>query len=350
MFLRNWWYVAGWSHQVPVGEIVARTILGEPIVLYRTSAGAVTALEDRCCHRFAPLSRGRLEGDDIRCMYHGMKFSAAGQCVEIPAQAQIPSGAKVRTYPVVEKDRWIWVWMGDAALADATLIPDALNHDDPDFMIGTGQMDYEANYRLIHDNLLDLTHLSFVHEKTLGRRTSSWGTAMPNVAAVEHGVRVSRWLRNGGTPPYVDAPQQTQDYWASFDFVLPGLFLLNTSAYPAGTADKFPDGPSGLDPIWVVVTSQAITPITERSTVYYFSGGQLRRHADPARIDMQLAGFNTAFLEDKSMIEAQQQVVDRSPGRSMMTLQFDRSVAAFRRLLDRMIRDEQAVARPTAAE
>lgn len=85
MFLRNCWYVAGWSHHVTAGEIVARTVIGEPIVLYRTLDGAVTVLEDRCCHRFAPLSRGRLEGDDIRCMYHGLKFSASGICVEIPS-------------------------------------------------------------------------------------------------------------------------------------------------------------------------------------------------------------------------------------------------------------------------
>src|SRR5258708_29361462 len=114
MFLRNWWYVAGWSHQVTKGEIAARTIVGEPIILYRTSNGTVTALRDRCCHRFAPLSRGRLEGDDIRCMYHGLKFSASGMCVEIPSSDIIPAGVAVRSFPVVDQDRWIWVWIGDA--------------------------------------------------------------------------------------------------------------------------------------------------------------------------------------------------------------------------------------------
>jgi phenylpropionate dioxygenase-like ring-hydroxylating dioxygenase large terminal subunit len=86
MFLRNSWYVAGWAHQIPTGEIVARTILGEPIVLYRTASGAVSALEDRCCHRFAPLSRGRLEGDDIRCMYHGLKFPVPGSALKSQAR------------------------------------------------------------------------------------------------------------------------------------------------------------------------------------------------------------------------------------------------------------------------
>jgi nitrite reductase/ring-hydroxylating ferredoxin subunit len=343
MFLRNWWYVAAWSHQIRPGEIAARTILGEPVVFYRTSTGEVAALEDRCCHRFAPLSRGRLEGDDIRCMYHGIKFSAAGKCVEIPAQDQIPAAVKVRTYPVVEKDRWVWVWMGDTALADTSLVPRALGHEDPGHLIGTGQLSYEANFQLIHDNLLDLTHLSFVHEKTLARGSMSWGTARPIVSPLERGVRVARWLRGRSTPPYVGAAQQAWDSWASFDFVVPGLFLLTTSGYPTGTADEFPEGPDGLrEPGWVIVTSQAITPITDRSTIYYYSGGQLKRHADAALIDAQIEAFGVAFLEDKSMIEAQQQVIDRSPGRSPMTLQFDRSVAHFRRLLVGLIREEQA--------
>jgi vanillate O-demethylase monooxygenase subunit len=350
-FLRNSWYVAGWSHHFNAGELVARTIVGERIVLYRTSSGAVTALEDRCCHRMAPLSRGRLEGDDLRCMYHGIKFSADGRCLEIPAQDQIPPGLKVRTYPVVEKDRWIWVWMGEAARADISLIPTALNHDHPDYAMRTGEMGYEANYQLVHDNLLDLTHLGFVHENTLGATGDRlWGTVRPVVQPIERGVRVSRWFRGRKSPRYLGRPQEPSDTWNSFDFVVPGVFLLRSCGYPVGSANAFPDGPEASStPAWIVLTSQAVTPCTERKTFYYYSACQLASHANDQAMAMQLQLFDTAFAEDKSMIEAQQGVIDQSPGRSLTTLQFDRSIAHFRRLMAKLIREDQPTAVSTEA-
>jgi phenylpropionate dioxygenase-like ring-hydroxylating dioxygenase large terminal subunit len=341
MFVRNLWYVAGWTHQIPAGEIVARTILGEPVIFYRTASGEIAALEDRCCHRFAPLSRGRLEGDDIRCMYHGLKFAASGQCVEIPSQEKIPTGVAVRSYPVVEQDRWVWVWMGDAALADVSVIPRAIGHDDPDYMVETGELHYDANYQLIHDNLLDLTHLSYVHENTLGRKSTKWGQEQPIFTPLERGVRVQRWLRDHTAASYMPAPEGTRmDHWASYDFVLPGVFLLTTSSYTVGTAEAFPAGPVGVAPAYVSVTSQAITPITDRSTIYYYSGGQPTRHAAADRIRDQVKLFDTAFREDKTMIEAQQKIIDVSPGKWMMTLGFDRSVAQFRRLMAKLMEAE----------
>jgi vanillate O-demethylase monooxygenase subunit len=323
--------VAGWAHQVPTGVIVARRIAEEPIGLYRTASGAIIALEDRCCHRFAPLSRGRLEGDDIRCMYHGLKFAASGECIEIPSQDRVPKGVVVRSYPVREQDRWVWVWMGDAARADT---PRAIGHESADYMIETGELNYEANYQLIHDNLLDLTHLSYVHENTLGRNSTTWGRAQPIFATLERGVRVQRWLRNHPIAPYIPAPAGARmDQWAAYEFVVPGVFLLTTSSYALGAAEAFPNGPVGIEPDFVSVTSQAVTPITQKSTVYYYSGGQLTRHAAIDRIRSQIAAFGVAFLEDKVMIEAQQRVIDASPGWMMMTLGFDRSVAQFRRLM-----------------
>jgi vanillate O-demethylase monooxygenase subunit len=341
MFLRNWWYVAAWSHQVPSGELVARRILNEPIVLYRKKDGTISALEDRCCHRFAPLSRGRLEGEDLRCMYHGIKFAASGRCIEIPGQDRIPSGVSVRAYPVVEQDRWVWVWMGDVARADVSLIPRALGHEDPDYIIDTGELFYDANYQLIHDNLLDLTHLSYVHENTLGRKSLEWGKAQPTVESLRYGVRVARWIRNHTVPGYVPAPPGMRiDQWSTYDFVVPGVFLLSTTLYPVGTADAHPHGPIDLQPLFTTVTSQAVTPISEKETVYRYSGGQPAKHATEATVKTQLASFGVAFLEDKVMIEAQQQVIDQSPGKWMMTLSFDHSVAQFRRLMADLISTE----------
>ena len=120
-YVRNAWYVAGFEMDLEPGKPFAAMLLNEPIVFFRTSDGKVAALEDRCVHRLAPLSLGRCEGDHLRCMYHGLMFDADGKCVEIPGQELIPAKARVRTSPVVVKHSWIWVWMGDPALADEAL-------------------------------------------------------------------------------------------------------------------------------------------------------------------------------------------------------------------------------------
>ena len=132
MFVRNAWYVAAWDDEIG-RQPFARTLLDEPIVMYRKEDGGIVALEDRCCHRFLPLSRGVLQGDRLQCSYHGMIYDGTGACVEIPWQAEIPSAARVRAYPVVERHRWVWIWMGAAEDADAKTITDFHWLDDPDW-------------------------------------------------------------------------------------------------------------------------------------------------------------------------------------------------------------------------
>src|SRR6267154_2694354 len=131
IFLRNSWYVAAWNHELIDGKKLARTILERPVVIYRGESGKVVALDDRCCHRAAPLSMGRIEGDDIRCMYHGMKFDPSGKCIQIPGQDMIPAKLGVRSYPVVERYNLIWIWMGEAEKADPNLIVDHRPHAGP---------------------------------------------------------------------------------------------------------------------------------------------------------------------------------------------------------------------------
>src|SRR5512134_1088063 len=125
MFLRNAWYAAGFSDEFG-RALLARTFLSEAVVLYRTEDGRPVAFEDRCAHRRLPLSMGRLVGDEIECGYHGLVYDCSGTCVKIPGQprASIPPGARVRSYPVVDRHHYLWIWMGDPARADATLIPD----------------------------------------------------------------------------------------------------------------------------------------------------------------------------------------------------------------------------------
>jgi Phenylpropionate dioxygenase and related ring-hydroxylating dioxygenases, large terminal subunit len=114
MFLKSAWYVAGWTDEFEAGQLYARRIIDEPLVLMRREDDTLIALEDRCPHRWAPLSLGRIEDDTIRCMYHGVRFASNGRCIEVPGQTSAPGSLKARIYPVVEQHKWAWVWMGDA--------------------------------------------------------------------------------------------------------------------------------------------------------------------------------------------------------------------------------------------
>ena len=172
MFLRNCWYVIAWDHEVPADGLFTRTVLGEPILLLRTAAGEIVALEDRCCHRGAPLSVGRREGDCVRCGYHGLKFAADGRCVEIPGMDRVPPAVRVRRYPCVNQRKWVFVWMGEAERADPALLPDNFSNDHPEWHNRPGYLHYDTPLDLICDNLLDFSHLSYVHESTLGGSTA----------------------------------------------------------------------------------------------------------------------------------------------------------------------------------
>ena len=348
MFLRNCWYVAGWSHHFPSDRLVARTMLGEPIVLYRKADGGIVALEDRCCHRLAPLSKGRVEGGDLRCMYHGLKFAPSGQCVEIPGQSFVPPSARVRAYPAVERDCWVWLWMGDPAIADTALIPRALNHGDPDWWMQTGELAYDANYQLINDNLLDLAHLSYVHENTLGRNSMSWAESNPTVTPIPRGLRIARWVVNNPSPRYLTVPGGAShvDMWASYDYMVPGIFLLGTRTYPVGTAAaramQAPD--PHAEPLTATTTSQAVTPIDELHTIYCYSGCLPRRLAGEEDSQQQLALFERAFAEDNAMIKAQQRVIAQTREPRMLWIRADHALNRFRRLMDELMAAESGEA------
>ncbi len=342
MFVRNCWYVAGWDIDLPQGELIARTIINEPIVLYRTGDGGVVALADRCCHRLAPLSQGRVEGDDLRCLYHGLKFDRSGRCIEIPGQEMIPAAACVKTYPVVERHSWIWVWMGDAARADEALIPPAVGFDSPNWSLRRGHMDYDANYLLINDNLTDFTHLTYVHANSFGAG-EEFARTRPQIALLDRGVRISRWVttpvRDG-----IEAPphrRELGDGWQTYDFLAPGVLLMHTVTCPVGSADRFdrqPPDPSQVNPLAENFTSQAVTPMTDRTSRYYFSWGPRVGEGSEALADAMLAVAHMAFSEDKAMIEAQQKVIDASPGVRMTMTSSDAAPMQMRAVIERLIR------------
>jgi len=202
-FLMNCWYVAAWDHELLDGRLLARTLLGKPVVLYKGDSGKVVALDDRCAHRGARLSNGRREGDCVRCMYHGLKFDDSGKCVQIPGQENIPPKLGVRSYPVLERDHLVWIWMGEAAKADPAKILDFPYLRDPSWRGKPDYMHYKANYLLIVDNLSDFAHLAFVHTKTLGGSEEYAYKSKPTaIERLEDGFRVERWHMDADAPPF----------------------------------------------------------------------------------------------------------------------------------------------------
>ena len=166
MYLRNYWYVGAWAHEVTTEQPFQRKLLGEPLAFYRTEDGRPAVIHDLCPHRFAPLSSGRVIGDALECGYHGFTFDSKGACVCIPGMDKVPDKLRVRGYPAVEKWGWVFVWMGDPEAAEESLIPDYHYLDDPGWA-GKGEtMQVKASYNLLRDNLLDLTHAKFLHRTT----------------------------------------------------------------------------------------------------------------------------------------------------------------------------------------
>lgn len=336
-FIRDCWYVAGWDYEFGADKPQSRLVLDEAIVLYRQSNGALVALADRCVHRHAPLSLGRIEGDSLRCMYHGLRFAPDGQCIEIPGQQQIPARACVRSYPVVERGSWAWVWMGDPAAADPALIPPARGFDDPEWVLKSGQLDYDAPYHLINDNLLDLSHLAYVHAGSFGA-TTGWSSRPPKTTVIERGVRVQRWVE--GAPPVPPLPSLAQyasvDLWVTYDFLAPGVFIMYTAMYKAGTAQASEHGEPSValsERLFSNYTCQAVTPMTAGRSRTFFSWGPGAEFGGVEIAQQMIDVATRAFREDKEIIEAQTLVIARAPDLPMMATSADKAVALFQRIM-----------------
>ena len=341
-YVRNAWYVACWSQDLAERTPQGVSILDEPVVIWR-SDGRLAALEDRCVHRMAPLSLGRCEGEHLRCQYHGLKYDPQGRVVEIPGQTSIPSQARVRAYPVIDRHSWIWVWMGDPAQADGSLIPPATGFDDPQWILGRGQLDYAAEAQLINDNLLDFSHLPYVHAASFGA-PGTFAETLPQLTALPRGIRYERWTEGTISRPRDGTTPRPVDLYMTYDFLIPGVLLMWSGSFTPGTArgcghgrPDFAQAQSG-----VTFTSQAVTPTGPRQSRYFFSWGPHRQHGDEALRDglMQLAAV--AFGEDKVMIEAQQKVIDRTPDQRIMPTAHDKGVTLFNRLVERLAKLDTA--------
>jgi phenylpropionate dioxygenase-like ring-hydroxylating dioxygenase large terminal subunit len=360
-FLKDVWYVAGWMSEFEGPGPFARTIADEPLVLYRKKDKTISALADRCAHRWAPLSRGRTEGDDIRCMYHGVRFRSDGTCAEVPGQSQAAPTLRVRSYSVVERHQLVWVWLGDPARADLHSIPDLSMLDQPSRRIYQGSLDYAAHYSLICDNLLDLSHIGFLHEKTAGQPVveltdvpagSCYMPGGSEAKLIDRGVRAESWI-SGPTARSVALPKRTPDgdLWTRTDFLVPGIFISVDRMYPSGTANRcgrLAPAPE-LESLSDTMSIQAVTPISKRESRYFYSFGPRASEVDVSEGAAMWRIVLATFAEDVKMIEAQQKVIDQHPGDQMGGIAADRGFTLYRNLMKRLSSEEAAAARDSAS-
>jgi phenylpropionate dioxygenase-like ring-hydroxylating dioxygenase large terminal subunit len=343
MFLRNFWYVAASDHEV-ARKPFGRMILGEPIVLFRKEDGTPVALEDRCVHRHLPLSMGKLVGDHLQCHYHGLRYDCTGRCVRVPGQNTIPPSAQVKSYPVIERYRWLWIWMGDPALADPDKITDFHWLDHPNWGAKSCYLHVKANWQLIVDNLLDLTHLAFVHESTIGNAALVENAAV-KVTRTPNDVVVTRWIIDAPAPPtFVKAGGFTTpvDRWQIIDFAPPAFLRLDVGCTPTGTG-----APQGRRVGGITMRNlNAITPETETTSHYFWGQAHDWDVGNKALTDMLVGQITTAFLEDVGVFEAQQRNMTILPNAPQIDINADAGLIQARRILERIHKEELAAVPP----
>ncbi len=334
MFIQNTWYIAAWAHEVKDAPL-ARTICGEEVVLFRDrTSGAVGVLEDRCCHRGTPLRLGEVTDAGLQCGYHGLVFNCAGSCVRIPGQDKIPPKAKVRSYPVVEKDEFVWVWIGEADKADPSKILDYPFHNDyKQWPHKHGVYHVKANYMLMVDNLMDLTHLGFVHKTTIGGNAKVHVDAKMTVTPKDNGLHFIRWMLDCAPPPsYTKAVsfQGNVDRWQEFEYVAPCSIVQWSGALDVGRgAVDNREQPGGFS----LRLFHGLTPETENTCHYFWSTANGYKQDDPQATEALFTEIGTAFKEDKLIVEQQQQTLDRTGETGLVDIVSDRARIHMRRIV-----------------
>lgn len=332
-FPLNAWYVVAWDAEVG-RKLLARTVCDEAMVLYRKRDGKAVALADACWHRLVPLSIGTLVDDDVRCGYHGLRFNDAGRCTHMPSQEGINPSACVRSFPVVERHRFVWVWPGDASLADPSLVPELPWMDDPAWT-GDGRMTpVSADYRLVLDNLMDLTHETYVHGSSIGNDALT--EAPFDAVHGETTATIRRWVLNEEAPPFwgeqLGKPGNV-DRWQIIHFKAPSTIILDVGVAVAGTGAPEGDRSQGVG-MWVI---HIPTPSTKK-TCYYFWCHLRNYRIHEQRLTREVLEAGGGILaEDEFVIEAQQRALDRNPGKDFYNMNIDAGSMWARRLIDGMV-------------
>ncbi|WP_046471299.1 aromatic ring-hydroxylating dioxygenase subunit alpha [Allosalinactinospora lopnorensis] len=333
MFPLNAWYAVAWD--VEVGrKLLSRTVCGRPVVLYRTQEGRAVALADTCWHRLVPLSMGSLHGDELQCGYHGIRYGADGRATHMPAQETINPSACVRSYPLVERHRYIWIWTGDPALAAPSLVPDLHWNDDPEWAGDGRTIHAECDYRL-----MDLTHETFLHGSSIGN--AELNEVPFEVTHTDRTVTVSRWMYGIQAPPFWAAQLANRfpdyggpvDRWQRITFEAPSTIRIDVGVAKAGTGAPEGDRSQGVNGYVL----NALTPETDRTCHYFWAFARNYALGDQ-RITTQLReGVSGVFFEDETMLNAQQRAIEANPGYEFYNLNIDAGGMWARRLIQRMI-------------
>ncbi|WP_320826599.1 aromatic ring-hydroxylating dioxygenase subunit alpha [Reinekea sp.] len=332
MFLKNTWYMAAIPSEIIDNKLHARTILNTKVVLFRKVDGSYAALEDRCAHRQLPLSKGILEDDTVRCLYHGLKYDSQGNCIEVPTQDNIPTSACVTRYPVVCSDNLIWIWMGDENTVNVDAIPKYPMCLSASYAGEMFHTPIACNYLAGIDNLMDISHAAFVHVRTLG--SEGVVRTRPEVTSNEFEVVVRRNIQNEIASPlfkkmlqleHIDRKQIVK-YWPA------GNTLVSSIASPAGS--------SGSNE-YTIHTVSIITPETD-TTSHIFVG----MYRDFMVSNTELTSMITKQVyatvqEDKDVTEALQ--AHRIEGRDHVSIVLDQAPIESRRLLTNWIERENTL-------
>ncbi|WP_341887236.1 aromatic ring-hydroxylating dioxygenase subunit alpha [Variovorax sp. YR752] len=347
-YLRRAWYVAGFADELPPGQLLARTLLDEPLVLFRRADGGVAALLDRCPHRFVPLSAGTLcdGGAALQCPYHGLRFDGSGACVHNPhGNGAIPKAAVVSSRRVVERDGLLWLWAGDAARADEALIPDfAAVTSAPEHATIRGYLPTACDYRLLADNIMDLTHADYLHAGSLGSGAITRARAQLTDLG-ERSMRVA-WLSSGDqAPPAFDEHLrlrgQATDQWTEVTWTAPCAMLLRVGAALQGEQRE-----RGVD----TANLHLATPEAAGRTHYWYWSTRnfaVNPHANAAIRPIVEFAFSQ---QDKPRLEAQQRRIGDAEFWSLrpVLLASDAGAVRARRKLDALIAAEQGSQEETA--
>ena len=302
MFIKNAWYVAASGGEVS-SQPFQRLICNDPIALFRTESGNAVALADRCIHRRLPLSKGRVIGDRLQCGYHGFTYDGTGKCVLVPGQDSVPRRAAVHSYPVIEKYGWIWVWMGDAELADPAKLPAMPGLDEDGWIPFSDHLHVKANYQLLVDNLIDLSHESYVHTSSIGN--DSVAETPIEIRRERNEVFVDRIMQDIPPPPFFAKAAKTDsnvDRYQLVHFQPPCYVHVEARTVPPGSND-----PNSGVRFFVL---DALTPETETTTNYFWAVSRNFRLDDHEFATWWHEAVKNIFDEDRVILEAQQYSID----------------------------------------
>jgi phenylpropionate dioxygenase-like ring-hydroxylating dioxygenase large terminal subunit len=336
MFVRNSWYVAAWPEDIGHREPFPRTIIGEPLVFFRTREGKVSAFDDRCPHRRMPLSLGRITEDDkLICAYHGLTFDKEGTCVHVPGQPST-HGICVRSYPVVERWGFVWIWMGEPERADPAEIFDCSWLERAGWNRTSLYRHLKANYLLLNDNLSDLLHLAYLHLPS-GIGNEHMGPAKTDLKVQDTGYHYVRETLDIPSPTVYGRLSNVKgnvDRWHVVDYKGPSFYIINTGIAQAGTGGPESALPEGQGR-WSLGAHHLITPETEKTTHYF----KVNAHKWTLSSD-SWRQINQVMEEDVWAIESQQRNIDLRPEAPTTPIPSDAPVFAMRKIVKAMVEAE----------